>query len=106
MSTVINAEVFEFDELSAEAKEKARRAAIVMWRGFDAAGNCINESIGRPAAIRSAAPELLATLESLRAALPELEDPNEPLAGTAAVDVLCEHWSRITAAIAKARGES
>lgn len=54
----------------------------------------------------AAAPDMFAALESLRASLPELEDPNEPLPGTAAVDVLCEHWPRILEAIHKAEGEA
>lgn len=55
----------------------------------------------------AAAPDMFAALESLRASLPELEDhPNEPLPGTVAVDVLCEHWPRILEAIHKAKGEA
>jgi len=38
---------------------------VVKWQGFDAEGHVVVESIGKPAQVRTAAPELLAALEAL-----------------------------------------
>ena len=40
-------------------------SAIVKWQGFNAYGVVVCESIGKPAAVRSAAPDLLAALVEL-----------------------------------------